>query len=49
LEGDYSSSPWNGTYEGKVLPSGSYYYIIEKAVDGSIEPINGTVSILRKP
>jgi len=49
LEGDYSSAPWNGTYQGKVLPNGSYYYIIEKAVDGSIEPINGIVSILRKP
>jgi gliding motility-associated-like protein len=48
-EGDYSSSPWNGTYGGKALPNGSYYYVIEKAVDGSIEPINGTVSILRKP
>lgn len=49
LEGNYASSPWNGTYQGKALPNGSYYYIIEKAVDGSIEPINGTVSILRKP
>jgi gliding motility-associated-like protein len=49
LEGNYASSPWNGTHQGKVLPNGSYFYIIEKAVDGSIEPINGTVSILRKP
>jgi gliding motility-associated-like protein len=47
-EGDYSSSPWDGTYQGAKLPVGSYYYIIEKATDGSIEPINGVVSIIRK-
>ena len=47
-EGDYSSSPWDGTYQGSKLPVGSYYYIIEKATDGSIEPINGVVSIIRK-
>jgi hypothetical protein len=34
---------------GEELPVGSYYYIIEKAVDGSIEPINGTITILRAP
>jgi hypothetical protein len=48
-EGDYASSPWNGTLNGEELPVGSYYYIIEKAVDGSIEPINGTITILRAP
>ena len=49
IEGDYASSPWNGTLNGEELPVGSYYYIIEKAVDGSIEPINGTITILRAP
>ena len=34
---------------GEELPVGSYYYIIEKAADGSIEPINGTITILRAP
>jgi len=49
MEGDYSSSPWNGTYQGEDLPNGSYYYVIDKATDGSIEPVNGIVSIIRKP
>lgn len=49
IEGDYASSPWNGTWNGEELPVGSYYYIIEKAADGSIEPINGTITILRAP
>jgi len=49
IEGEYTSSPWNGTLNGEELPVGSYYYIIEKAVDGSIEPINGTITILRAP
>jgi gliding motility-associated-like protein len=49
IEGDYASSPWNGTLNGEELPVGSYYYIIEKAVDGSVEPINGTITILRAP
>ena len=49
VQGDYASAPWNGTYQGVNLPNGSYYYIVEKAADGSIEPINGIVSILRKP
>lgn len=49
IEGDYASSPWNGTLNGEELPVGSYYYIIEKAADGSIEPINGTITILRAP
>lgn len=49
IEGDYASFPWNGTLNGEALPVGSYYYIIEKATDGSIEPINGTITILRAP
>lgn len=49
IEGNYASKPWDGTLNGEKLPAGSYYYIIEKAVDGSIEPINGTISILRVP
>lgn len=47
--GNYALSPWDGTYNDKNLPVGSYYFIIEKSTDGSIEPINGTVSILREP
>ena len=49
VEGNYALSPWDGTYNDKNLPVGSYYFILEKSTDGSIEPINGTVSILREP
>lgn len=35
---------WDGTYDGKLLPTGTYYYII-KVPDG--EPISGTISIIR--
>jgi gliding motility-associated-like protein len=49
IAGNYASEPWNGSFKGEPLPVGSYYYIIEKATDGSIEPINGTLSILRDP
>lgn len=49
LQGSYASEPWDGNYKGEPLPVGSYFYIIEKATDGSIEPINGTISIIRTP
>lgn len=49
IDGNYASEPWDGSFKGEALPVGSYYYIIEKATDGSIEPINGTLSILRAP
>ena len=47
VEGKYSNNEWDGTYNGEALPVGSYYYIIELAKDQSIEPINGTVTIIR--
>jgi gliding motility-associated-like protein len=47
--GHYNESPWDGKLNGKDLPVGSYYFILEKAEDGSIEPVNGVISILRKP
>jgi gliding motility-associated-like protein len=46
--GAYNSNPWDGRYNGKPLPVGSYFYIIELTDDGSIEPMNGTVSIILK-
>ena len=39
------SEPWNGTYNGKDLPAGTYYYIIDLG-DGS-DPLSGPVSIVR--
>jgi gliding motility-associated-like protein len=38
-------NPWNGTINGKPLPMGSYYYIIDLK-DGS-KPRSGEVTILR--
>ncbi len=37
--------PWDGTYNGKDLPAGTYYYIIDLN-DGS-DPLSGPVSIVR--
>ncbi len=37
--------PWNGTYNGKDLPAGTYYFIIDLN-DGS-DPLSGPVSIVR--
>jgi hypothetical protein len=47
-KGDYSNSKWDGTFNNVLLPVGSYYYIINFSDDGSIKPINGTVSIIKK-
>jgi len=38
--------PWDGTQDGKSLPTGSYYYIIDYNVEGK-ENLNGTVNIIR--
>jgi gliding motility-associated-like protein len=37
--------PWDGKYNGKNLPAGTYYYIIDLR-DGS-DPLSGPVSIVR--
>ncbi|PKP39857.1 MAG: hypothetical protein CVT98_00230, partial [Bacteroidetes bacterium HGW-Bacteroidetes-15] len=37
---------WNGTYKGKELPIGTYYYIIELN-DGITKPFTGPITILR--
>jgi gliding motility-associated-like protein len=41
-KGKYSTKPWNGTFNDKELPVGSYYFIIETGD----EPLNGIVSIV---
>ncbi len=40
------NDPWDGTQNGKDLPTGSYYYIIDYNLDGK-ENLNGTVNIIR--
>jgi gliding motility-associated-like protein len=42
FSGDASSPTWDGTVEGKVLPTADYYYIIEL---GNGENLNGVVTL----
>ncbi|HRH50653.1 MAG TPA: gliding motility-associated C-terminal domain-containing protein [Panacibacter sp.] len=39
------TNPWNGTYNGKDLPVGTYYYIID--TKKTVKPFSGSVTILR--
>ncbi len=45
--GDYKNT-WEGTYEGKPLPDGTYYYVITYTLlNGRTEYLKGNVTILR--
>jgi gliding motility-associated-like protein len=39
--------PWNGTYKGKQLPVGTYYYIINLNDELFPDPITGPITIMR--
>ncbi len=39
------NTPWDGTYNGEVLPVATYYYIIY--LNSSEKPISGNVTIIR--
>jgi len=39
------STPWNGTYRGKDIPAGAYYYVIQ--LQNGFKPLTGSVTILR--
>ncbi len=40
------SSPWDGTSKGREMPMDSYYFVI-KLNSGDMEPVVGTVTIIR--
>lgn len=39
-------TPWDGTYEGKALPIGTYYYVIDFH-DSRFKPITGPITIVK--
>lgn len=39
------ANEWNGTYNGKSLPDGTYYYTIQ--LNATEKPLKGTVTIMR--
>ena len=43
---DGYSDPWDGTYNGKPLPVGTYYYVVTLKI-GDAEPVTGTITIMR--
>ncbi|GEM_PF-3302432 len=45
-EGAYNQNPWDGTYNGEVLPVGSYYYVIDYN-DDNTDSTTGIVSIIK--
>ncbi|MCH2225416.1 MAG: gliding motility-associated C-terminal domain-containing protein, partial [Crocinitomicaceae bacterium] len=44
-QGDYNNSRWDGTYQGQLLPVGSYYFVIEFN-DDNTKNKTGSVSII---
>ena len=45
FESNGYSMPWNGTMNGKPLPFGTYYYVIENV--STLKPFTGYVTIIQ--
>lgn len=45
FEADGSYEPWDGKFEGKDLPSGTYYYVVN--LKNEDDPYTGSLTILR--
>ncbi len=44
---DYKNN-WNGTYQGRPLPDGTYYFVISyRLINGKLVYQKGNVTILR--
>jgi gliding motility-associated-like protein len=38
-------TPWDGTYNGKAMPVGTYYYVIQ--LQNGFKPLTGSITIVR--
>ena len=44
---DYANNLWDGTFDGKDLPDGAYYYIITLPGNDDAEPFTGSINLIR--
>ena len=48
IELNDASQGWDGTYRGKLVPAGVYYYVIKaRGSDGKVYNIDGDINIIR--